>query len=270
MQGTAMSTATRSPAQLRNMFGANLRSLSQGYNSISALARELGINRTQYNRYLSGESFPRPDVLARICEFFDVDARVLLEPVGQLARSSGPISSSFLKDFMGPAVQHVAEEDFPSGFYQFSRRSFVHEGKFARGLAYILREGNSTFIRGYEPKVAMAMQGIPASAPAREYRGYVLKVEDGVTLMVSRRNGLTASMNYLNRVTSFENNFWVGYVARTVRESSSAKRTTRLVYEFLNGDVHRVMRTARTAGFCDFEDLIPFHQRLLQPDDPFR
>lgn len=252
------------------MFGANLRTLSEEYTSISALARQLGINRTQFNRYLSGESFPRPDVLARICEFFEVDARVLLEPVAQIAGGSGPIASAFLKDFMGPAVQNVKEADFPSGFYQFSRRSFVHDTKFARGLAHVRRQGHSTFIRGYEPKTAMAMQGIPAAAQAREYRGYVLKVEDGVTLMVSRRNGLTASMNYLNRVASFDNNFWVGYVARTVRESASAKRTTRLVYEFLGADTRRIMQTARGAGLCDFADLIPFHQRLLQPDDPFR
>jgi transcriptional regulator with XRE-family HTH domain len=63
------------------MFGSNLRSLAKGYTSISELSRQLGINRTQFNRYLSSESFPRPDVLARICFFFEVDARVLLESV---------------------------------------------------------------------------------------------------------------------------------------------------------------------------------------------
>jgi transcriptional regulator with XRE-family HTH domain len=59
------------------MFGANLRELSRRYASISDLSRRLDINRTQFNRYLSGESFPRPDVLDKICEFFGVDARIL-------------------------------------------------------------------------------------------------------------------------------------------------------------------------------------------------
>ena len=66
-----------SPAELRSMLGANLRRLTRGAVSISALCRDLGINRTQFNRYLAGESFPRPDVLHRICSFFDVDARIL-------------------------------------------------------------------------------------------------------------------------------------------------------------------------------------------------
>lgn len=265
-----MTPADRTPAQLRNMFGANLRKLSDSYSSISALSRELRINRTQFNRYLSGESFPRPDVLSRICEFFNVDARVLLEPVDNIIKGDGPITHPYLQDFMGEAVQTVSEADFPSGFYRFSRRSFVRDSEFVCGLLFVSRKGKNTFIRGYEPKLAMAMQGIPPAASTREYRGYVLGLEDGVAITVARRNGLTASLNYLNRVTSFENNYWVGYVVRTVRENSSSTRVTRMVYEYLPHDFSKIMPVARSAGFCNLEDLIPFHQRLLQPQDSFR
>jgi transcriptional regulator with XRE-family HTH domain len=252
------------------MFGANLRQLSDGYPSISALARALGINRTQFNRYLSGESFPRPDVLARICDFFDVDARVLLEPVERLSRGGSAVADSFLAPFMGDTVQTVTEVDFPSGFYHFSRRSFVRDGDFVRGLIHVRRIGENTFVRGFEPKAAMAMQGIPPAPAAREYRGYVQKVEDGVATIASRRNGLTASINFLNRVTSFQNNFWVGYVARTVRENAASTRMTRLVYEYIGDDLPRAISLARNTGFCVLDELIPFHQRLLQPNDPFR
>ncbi len=265
-----MSTGDRSPAQLRNMFGANLRKLSESYNSISALARELGINRTQFNRYLSGESFPRPDVLSRICDFFKVDARVLLEPVDQIARGDGAVNHPFLQEFMGGAPQSVTESDFPSGFYHFSRRSFMRDTDFVRGLVHVHREGKSTFVRGYEPKMAMAIQGIPPSPPSREFRGFVMKMDDGVTLTITRRNGLTASFNYLNRVSSFENNFWVGYVARTVRENSASTRITRMVFEHIPSNFARVMQVARGTGFCAFDNLVPFHQRLLQPGDAFR
>ena len=82
------------PVEVRGIFGANLRQLSGRYPSIAGLCRELGINRTQYNRYLSGESFPRPDVLQRICTFFDTDARILLEPVDELTPIRGSGSAS--------------------------------------------------------------------------------------------------------------------------------------------------------------------------------
>ena len=96
-----MTNDRRSPAELRSMFGANLRSLAQKFPSISELSRQLGINRTQFNRYLAGESFPRPDVLARICDFFEVDARVLLEPVEQIGQRDDVFSGGDLKEFLG-------------------------------------------------------------------------------------------------------------------------------------------------------------------------
>ena len=57
------SERSESLAELRAMFGRNLRLLCRPYVSVSALCRELGIIRTQFNRYLSGESFPRLDIL---------------------------------------------------------------------------------------------------------------------------------------------------------------------------------------------------------------
>ena len=95
---------SRSPAELRSMFGENLRRLSRRYPSISELSRQLGINRTQYNRYLSGESFPRPDVLDKICRFFEVDARILLDPVDEIGDEGQVLTGPQLKEFFGPAL----------------------------------------------------------------------------------------------------------------------------------------------------------------------
>ena len=78
------SLGTASPSEIRAIFGENLKKLCAATGSIAALCRELQINRTQFNRYLSGESFPRPDVLAKICAHFDIDARILLQPVETL------------------------------------------------------------------------------------------------------------------------------------------------------------------------------------------
>lgn len=65
------------------IFGSNLRKMieRQHGGNVSAAARELPVNRTQLNRYLEHQSWPRPDVLERICTHFGVDARVLLQPL---------------------------------------------------------------------------------------------------------------------------------------------------------------------------------------------
>lgn len=265
-----MSKSSRSPAELRNMFGANLRNLSKRYPSISELSRRLGINRTQFNRYLSGESFPRPDVLDRICDFFEVDARILLDPVESIDTGGSILNGPMLANFAGPGVNDVTEDVFPSGFYRFSRRSFVNEDQFVVGLVHVFRHAEHVYVRGYEAREAMRQQGLPTDAPSREFRGYAIRQEDGVALMISRRKAMTSSFNYLARVASFENNFWVGYVTRTVRESAKGTRVTRMVYEHLGGTWSHALDAARHTGFKTEDELLPFHRRLLQPEDAFR
>lgn len=203
---------TPSPATLRSRFGANLRQLSQGSVSISELCRQLGINRTQFNRYLSGESFPRPDVLYRICDYFEVDARILLEPVDEIAETSaGLFQHPDIVAYLGGNLRTIPEQDMPSGMYRFARRSFSNNSQFVQGLNYVFRRDGYTFLRGFEAKDAMRAQGLPTTPAHREFRAAVLPQEDGVAILAGRRGATTGSFNYLARLPSFENNFWVGY-----------------------------------------------------------
>ncbi len=265
-----MSRSGRSPSELRNMFGANLRVLSKQYSSVSELSRQLGINRTQFNRYLSGESFPRPDVLDRICEFFNVDARILLDPVDSLVTAGMVLNGPVLADFIGKGVNDIPQDVFPDGFFRFSRRSFTNTDQFVVGLVNVFRKSGHTYVRGFEAREAMGEQGLTLDARTREYRGYVVRQEDGVALLISRRKAMSSSFNFLTRVASFENNFWVGYATRTVRENANAVRATRMVFEHLEGTCHSVLAAARTTGLRREEELSPFHRRLLQPSEPFR
>ncbi len=252
------------------MFGANLRLLSRQCASISELSRRLSINRTQFNRYLSGESFPRPDVLDRICAFFNVDARILLEPVESLAPTASVLHGPVLADFAAVGIDDIPPDDFPDGFYRFSRRSFTDPTRFVVGLVYIFRKCGHTYVRGYEVREAMRQQGLPVTARAREFRGYAMRHEDGIALMISRRRAMTSSFNYLARVASFKNNFWAGFVCLAARESAFSIRVTRMVYEHLGNQWPGILDAARSAGFKSEDELLPYHHRLLQPEQPFR
>jgi len=80
----------------------------------------------------------------------------------------------------------------------------------------------------------------------REFRGYVTQQEDGIAMVISRRHAMTCSFNYLSRVAATNNNFWVGYVTRTVRESISGLRAVRMVYEHLGRDFGTILAAACT------------------------
>lgn len=260
------------PAKIRTIFGENLRLLAQDHSSITILASKLGINRTQFNRYLSGESFPRPDILARICAFFDLDARILLEPLADIAPAPSLGPGAYLNDFLGSSTQGISKNTFPSGFYRFSRRSFIDSSIFVVGLVYVFRDGDVAYLRGYETVEAMRMQSLPTAAPFREFRGIILQQEEGIAIIAARKNAMTSSFNYLSRAASFANNFWVGYIARTIPEDASglgAVRVTRLVYEHLTQDAATVLQASRTKGFYTIDELAPFHRRLLRTDQGF-
>ncbi|MFP7570706.1 helix-turn-helix domain-containing protein [Marivita sp. S2033] len=259
-----------SPSELRNTLGANLRELAKSTESISALCRDLGINRTQFNRYLSGESFPRPDVLFRICQYFNVDARIILEPLEDIAfRTQSLLNHPEISDFLAPGVTQMTELLFPSGFYQFSRRSFSDNTAFLRGLVYVYRKDGATFLRGFEAREAVEHQGLRSDPHTREFRGLVRAAEGGVAIVISRQQALSTSFNFLAQVPSFENNFFVGYAARTAQESPTGTRVARMVCEYLAHDGRKARAAARTAGLCKVEDLAPFHRTQLRVDEPF-
>jgi hypothetical protein len=257
------------PAQIRTIFGDNLRLLAQDEPSITILASKLGINRTQFNRYLTGESFPRPDILARICAFFNLDARILLEPLADIVPARSPSLGNYMNEFLVSNTQAIPESLFPNGFYRFTRRSFIDRSVFVLGLVYIFRDGEATYLRGYETVEAMKMQSLPTSPKLREFRGVVLQQEEGIAIIAARKNAMTSSFNYLNRAASFGNNFWVGYITRTIPEDAAGMRVTRLVYEHLSQDAATVLQASRAKGFYPIQDLAPFHQRLLRPDQNF-
>ncbi|MBY6166134.1 helix-turn-helix domain-containing protein [Pseudooceanicola nitratireducens] len=259
------------PAGIRNIFGANLRQLSSQYPSIAGLCRELGINRTQYNRYLSGESFPRPDVLHRICEFFSKDARILLEPVDAIPDGNSELlNHPSIREFLGQNSTNVPEETVPSGLYRFSRRSFVDDTVAMMGMLLVFREDGYTFLRGYEAKDAMEQQGLPTTGPAREFRGIFLLQEEGVANIAARRGSITCSYQFLSRYPSMDGHFLEGYSARSVRETIRSRRVERTVYEHLGTNLSAIRHTARNGGLIPFDQLPKFHQRLLRLDEPFR
>ena len=128
------------PVQLRGVFGDNLKKLTARYPSVASLCRELGINRTQFNRYLAAESFPRPDVLHKICTFFEVDARILLEPVDKASEEHDDLfHHPAVRNFLGKTTDPVSLDELPSGFYRFSRPSFVDDNRFVVGTFYVFR-----------------------------------------------------------------------------------------------------------------------------------
>lgn len=200
-----MSDDIRSTAELRAMFGSNLRRLSKQYPSVSALCRQLGINRTQFNRYLLGESFPRPEVLDRICRFFEVDARILLKPLDEITLSAHHPAASTLTDFLGSGSVAKGKSALISGFYSVTERP---QSTYPITLLYARQLPQCTLIRGYTSRFAM-----PGAVPGqREVRGIAACTEQQVYMILSRRDGENSRIYQVSQPNENTSGNWRGTV----------------------------------------------------------
>ena len=246
------------------VFSTNLRKLCQPFRSVAGLCRDLGVNRTQFNRYLSGESFPRPDVLKRICDFFQTDARILLEPVERITIGTDALRHPAVARFVRDDVTDVDEGSLPSGLYRFSRRSFVDPSRAMVGLIQITRDAGLTYGRGYESIQAMRELNLDDDPSSREWRGPLLRIEDGFAMLAQRLGGNTGSFNYFSQTASMGNSFWMGYTIRAVGEAMDTVGSVRFVMEHLGRSFRTQMQAARSCGLVSYDALPPHHRRLLR------
>ncbi|WP_298847683.1 helix-turn-helix transcriptional regulator [uncultured Ruegeria sp.] len=229
-----MTDDIRSPAELRAMFGANLRQLARRYRSISALCRQLGVNRTQFNRYLSGESVPRPDVLDRICRFFDVDARILLKPLDEIESTEYHPATSALTQFLGSGSDTMDQSAFSPGFYVVieslsaeHRMTLLH----AKPLA------QCTLIRGYVSRAAM-----PEATPqAREIQGIAACSGKTVYMLTSQRQGQNSRVYLISPDPTGTAVQWRGSVISPTNAATSEP----VVLKYLGHDSTAIFAAAR-------------------------
>lgn len=257
--------AQASPTELRSVFGRNLRDLCANGPSISALCAEIGINRTQFNRYLSGEAFPRPDILHRICSYFEVDARILLEPLDQLRKApENPVFDELRDKVLMARSRKVDQEQLPDGMYRIWRGAFSVPGKLVTNLAQIKTKGEVTRFKGYEDRLAPVLRGQGDDQPRRlPYHGVVLQHFDGISIY--SEGGLSRAFNisFLEFGLEGQENYYPGFAMLTRRRIDGLNRLTGLVLERLPGDCGLWLRIRREKSVQDIESAPPLVQRAL-------
>lgn len=202
-----MSGDARTPAELRSMFGANLRRLADSYPSVSELCRQLGINRTQFNRYLLGESFPRPDVLDRMCRFFNVDARILLMPLDALSTPPQDTSPTGLSQFLAPWLKGVATATLPDGFYHTIELPAAGKKPVRHRLYHIRRLSSFALLRRF----SHSAEATDRSVQAREVRGFAVSTETGIYALEAHLAGRDSRMLVLQGRSDEAGSIWTGY-----------------------------------------------------------
>jgi transcriptional regulator with XRE-family HTH domain len=247
------------PADLRMILGDNLRQLCRETASISELCRTIGVNRTQFNRYLGGTAFPRPDILFRICQHFEVDANILLHKLAEPGAPPQPLpqpAGRLVIDTQRPFDHYL----LPDGIYSYWRKSFRQPQLAYFGMALIYTKGDEKLWKGYDIHDVAIRTGTKRHARSTCYDGKLIQQFDGFALM--SRTPYNDQMN----VTYFEYglddlpDYYSGISFVTRRRLAEANRLTAIVMQRLEGGFGTWLSAARTSGTQSMET-VPAHVR---------
>jgi transcriptional regulator with XRE-family HTH domain len=161
-------------------FADNLMRLALERGSIAEVCRAIGINRQQFNKYLSGTVLPNQSTLSRLARYFDLTERELFCLEAAVMEKRTPTES-----FPNAFVKASKEANLAEGKYSFYMPWSVAEGFVTRSIMILSRiNGLLTFTRHLKLR-----ESLDVSAPEMplEMRGIVF--QNGQQVVFCGREG---------------------------------------------------------------------------------
>jgi transcriptional regulator with XRE-family HTH domain len=241
-------------------FSRNLRLACSFQPSIAAVCRRLGVNRPQFNKYLSGATRPSAHMMQRICDFFGVEPHELVLPHSRFeqilsvrpARAAAPAVHGYVEHVERLRRQTRSALDKYLGFYYEYYYSMSFPDCVLRGLFYLYRGDDGIYYRRIE---RLSHAGQRASGYRCRYLGMALHLNERIFLLdyeALTGNELTETIlypTYKSRV-NYLTGLKIGVSAADRREPACA----RVVLEALGHTIDVRAALRRCA--------------LLRPQDP--
>jgi transcriptional regulator with XRE-family HTH domain len=241
---------------------ANLKLLCSYYDSTAEVCRRLEINRTQFNRYLSGRYKPSPGVMRRLCDFFGVEEFELLLPAGQFERLiqvrprvQAEVTKPRIEDKHLHKLSQASSVNMEKyiGYYFEYYMSMACPGKILRNLVCFEKRDEGV----YYQRTERLKEHVGEVAFHSKYLGVALFLTDRIfmtdyeTLAANEVTQTILTPSYKNRISRL-NGLRMGVPANGVRTPSCV----RVVMEYLGQQVD-VRKALRLCGLYEsFDDAI--------------
>lgn len=244
-------------------FSENLKLLCSFYPSIANVTRRLDVNRSQFNKYLTGRHRPSPHLLRRICDFFGVEDYEIFLPHEQFRQivalrpqtdsNAPPLDQAAHNPHLATLAHASSSSQLARycGYYFEYSYSMSKPGKVLRSLAHIGEEGGHFYHQRLERLTPPGAARRPIHC---KYQGASLFLQDRIFLI--DYESLTANEisqtilypSYQNRITRLTG-LKLGAAAREQRTPACA----RVLWDYLG----RNIQPARAFRRCG----------LFRPDD---
>jgi len=238
---------------------ANLRTLSALYKSVAEVSRKAGINRQQFNKYLSGDSCPSLRSLRLITDFFGVDEFEILLPPDEFRSSVLPRARAKQPPIAGTAsflpAPSEASQVFLArycGYYHIYFCTPVWSNHVVRALMRIYQQDGRTVTRTIQC-IREGRFGRRAG-PVQKFRGVVVHIVDRICIVEYETFAdELLSMTFIYPSHHHVLRFLTGVMTSVASEGGRQPFASRIVYEYLGRKING-RATLRACGLFRLED----------------
>ena len=249
-------------------FAQNLRLLAGHYRSIAEVCRRIGINRQQFNKYLSGASTPSVNTLRRICDFFGVEETEVFLPSREFAelvqiRRRAPSGSSVLAATIeAVAQQHPESQDRLRrycGYYACYQYTPAYPSMIIKYLTVFFQAGDNTYGKSIER--LLDKRNPERGGYVNKYTGLVLHSDDRIYLLennpyANRQSHQVIALTVLYPSHRTHLHILSGLSLAVSGGPGRQAFATRIVYEYLGETINMRQAIADCALYPDDSDLI--------------
>lgn len=235
-------------------FAENLRAMCARHGSIAAVCRALGMNRQQFNKYLSGSTLPNVATLEKICVFFGIESESLFHDPTRLPKPKEEALFGGLPlhglGFAASAFAAMQPTTLRTGCYHLYSLWPRDDAKCLREAVLIQKKGGTTIFTRFTKYRAVGQRRHYYLSGRHD--GIVLESERARFLLSLNRKGCgEVSLVSLGAENALSQGFLSGLAL--VMTPTGLPQAMRATLEF-RGGTETLRRTIREAGvlpLCD-------------------
>ncbi len=170
-------------------FSQNLRYLCSYYKSTSEVCRRVGINRQQFNKYITGDSRPSNRTMRIICDFFGVEEYEILSPANVLKdivkikglKNLDDNESSHIRRLENLVAGNQENISQYMGYYYMYHQSFTKPGKILKAFSHVFMKNNVATYKRIERLIDKSQPGDESFV--YKYEGVFLLLRDRIFMI---------------------------------------------------------------------------------------